>query len=84
MKSNPQKRPTPILGMVCTVFGHNFKVSRKVTDHINEYKCEYCEKEFTDNLKGSLEVLTNKTKELNSIVSSFCHRRVRKTIIHIE
>ncbi len=80
MKTNPPKRPSSILGMVCTIFGHNYKVTRKVTNHINEYKCPCCEKEFTDNLKGNIEELTSKAKELNSIVSSFSHKRMQRTL----
>tara|TARA_R110000772_G_scaffold65003_1_gene145127 strand:+ start:441 stop:695 length:255 start_codon:yes stop_codon:yes gene_type:complete len=80
MKTNCPKRTASILGMVCTVFGHNYKVTRKVTNHINEYKCQNCEREFTDNLNGNLEVLTSKTKELNTIVSSFTQRRMRRTL----
>ena len=78
MKTNTSKRPLSILGMVCTLFGHSYKVTRKVTNHINEYKCLCCEKEFTDNLKGNLEVLTSKAKELNSVVSSFSHKRMQR------
>jgi transposase-like protein len=81
MKTNSPKKPTPILGIACCVFGHNYKITRKVTDHINEYKCHNCEREFTDNLKGNLEVLTSKTKALNTTVSSFIRRRMRRTIV---
>lgn len=80
MKTNTQKRPTSILGIACCVFGHNYNITRKVTDHINEYKCPNCEREFTNNLKGNLEALTSRTKELNNIVSSFIHRRMRRTL----
>jgi transposase-like protein len=80
MKTNTSKRPLSILGMVCTLFGHSYKVTRKVTNHINEYKCQCCEREFTDNLNGNLEVLTSRTKKLNTIVSSFIHRRMQRSL----
>ena len=80
MKTNTSKRPISILGMVCTVFGHSYKVTRKVTNHINEYKCPCCAGEFTDDLNGNLEVLTSRTKKTNTIISSFIYRRMHRTL----
>jgi hypothetical protein len=79
MKTNSPKRSVSIFGIICTAIGHNYKVTRKVTDHINEYQCSHCGKEVTDNLNGNLELLTFKTRELNTAVSSFCHRRMLRT-----
>ena len=79
MNKNAPKKSVSIFGIVCTAIGHNYKVTRKVTNHINEYKCSHCGREVTDNLKGNLELLTLKTRELNSAVSSFCQRRMRRT-----
>ena len=78
MKTHSPKKSVSIFGIDCTAIGHNYKVTRKVTNHINEYKCSHCGKEVTENLKGNLEVLTLKTKELNSAVSAFCQRRTRR------
>ena len=67
-----------MLGIVCNTLGHHYKVTRKVTNHINEYKCSHCGREVTDNLSGNLELLTFKMKEVNSTVSSFFKRRSRR------
>jgi len=80
MKSKSPSKPASILGIACSVFGHNYKITRKVTDHINEYKCSNCEREFTDNLNGNLEILTSRTKKLNTIVSSFIHKRMHRAL----
>lgn len=75
MKTNAPNQKVSIKGIVCTTFGHHYKVTRKVTNHINEYRCSHCGREVTDNLSGNLEVLTYKMKEVNSTVSSFFKRR---------
>ncbi|GHC45683.1 hypothetical protein GCM10008083_05680 [Ulvibacter litoralis] len=60
---------------MCTTFGHKYKVTRKVTNHINEYKCSHCGKEVTDNMSGKLEVLTYKIKKVNSTLSVYFQKR---------
>ena len=80
MNNNSPKKPNYILGMVCAIVGHNMRVTKKVTPHINEYKCQSCGQEFTDNLNGNLEELTSKTKKLNAVVDSFSHRRMQRNM----
>ena len=80
MNNNSPKKPNYILGMVCAIVGHNIRVTKKVTPHINEYKCQSCGQEFTDNLNGNLEELTSKTKKLNAVVGSFSHRRMQRNM----
>jgi hypothetical protein len=31
--------------VICQIFGHHYSVSKKVTQHIKEYKCIHCDKE---------------------------------------
>lgn len=52
----------------CKVFGHNYKVSRHVTQHVKEYTCVYCKKQLTTNSKGNLVELTPKFKEINDVL----------------
>jgi transposase-like protein len=66
--------------MICNVIGHNIRVTKKVTAHINEYKCQYCGQEFTNNLNGNLEELTSKTKKLNAVIGSFRLRRMQRNM----
>lgn len=75
MNTVSPNQPKSIFGFMCTTFGHKYKVTRKVTNHINEYKCSHCGKEVTDNMSGKLEVLTYKTKEVNTKLSVFCKKR---------
>lgn len=62
----------------CTFFGHNFKVSKSVTNHINEYKCAHCAMEMTDTANGFLEKLTPRFKETNDYLAQIHKRRSRK------
>ena len=79
MKTQSPKQLVSISGIVCTAFGHDYNITRKVTDHINEYECSNCGREVTDNLNGHLEVLTFKIKKVNTIVSAFCEKRFNRT-----
>jgi len=54
---------------ICSIFGHQYQVSKKVTYFVKEYKCSCCGKELTTNGKGNLVELTPKHKEINSILA---------------
>lgn len=38
---------SPILGLICTAFGHDYNVKQNATDQIYEYKCVCCGKEVS-------------------------------------
>ena len=40
------------LKVYCMVFGHSYKLSKHVTDHIKEYKCERCSESLQQVLKA--------------------------------
>lgn len=61
----------------CSIFGHQLKVSKSVTDHIHEYKCAKCGMEMTDTANGFLAQLTPKFKETNDYLANFYRRRRR-------
>ncbi len=60
----------------CMVFGHNFKVTRQVTYHVQEYTCKNCKKELTTNSNGNLIELTPKFKEINDVLERIHHKRL--------
>lgn len=67
------------LGKVfCSIFGHKLRISKNVTDHVHEYKCEKCGMEMTDTANGFLARLTPKFKETNDYISKIHKRRKRK------
>ncbi|MDY8135088.1 hypothetical protein [Aquimarina sp. 2201CG5-10] len=54
----------------CSLFGHNYVLSKSVTHHIKEYTCSHCGEQATTNSKGKLEVMTPKLKEINNALAS--------------
>jgi len=78
MPTNSSKRSIPILRIGCTLLGHNYLITRKITDHINEYQCSNCGHEVSDSYSGKLEELTVKLKKVNSNVAAFFQKKTRK------
>jgi len=66
----------------CSIFGHQLKVSKNVTDHIHEYQCAKCGLEMTDTANGLLAQLTPKFKETNDYLANFYKRRRRSKQRH--
>lgn len=61
--------------LYCNVFGHQYDVSKKVTQHVKEYTCKCCKKQLTTNGNGSLTELTPKFQEINSVLEYIYTRR---------
>ncbi|WP_412987014.1 hypothetical protein [Pontimicrobium sp. IMCC45349] len=67
----------------CSVFGHNYQVTKKVTYHVKEYTCKHCKEQVTTNGNGKLTLLTPKHKEINSVLERIHSKRIksRKSLI---
>lgn len=65
--------------MYCTIFGHDYAVSKNVTYHVKEYKCAHCNSQMTTDGKGNLTPLTPKFKEINSILERIHNRRKERS-----
>ena len=61
----------------CSLFGHELKVSKNITNHVHEYKCAKCGMEMTDTADGFLARLTPKFKETNAYLAKIHERRKR-------
>ncbi|TRZ46452.1 hypothetical protein DMZ48_01495 [Robertkochia solimangrovi] len=61
--------------MLCSVFGHRYRTSKKITPHITEYRCKVCNCETTTTVSGKLDVLTPELKEINQTLADFYRRR---------
>jgi transposase-like protein len=79
MKKTTLKYANPIMAVTCSIIGHNYEVSNKITNHINEYQCKNCGKEVADNTQGYVEELTQKQREVNETLSSFFNKRHRRS-----
>lgn len=76
---NTEKAPSFSFGTVlCSLFGHKFRVSKVITKHIKEYQCSCCGHEVTDTANGSLANLTPKFRETNSFLAKFHERRAKR------
>jgi|GEM_PF-433578 len=86
MNKRTTNRSFNLSGIVCSTLGHNYVISRRITNHINEYKCTQCGKEITNTYSGSLESLTVKTKEINTSLALFFKKKMRRryTLNHEE
>ncbi|WP_298238683.1 hypothetical protein [uncultured Algibacter sp.] len=73
MEKTTQK-PTIASKMYCNFFGHDYHVTKKVTQHVKEYQCSHCKKELTTNSNGKLTELTATFKEINDILE-FMYRK---------
>ncbi len=64
--------------LYCSLFGHQYEVSKKVTLHVKEYTCKCCKRQLTTNSNGNLIELTPKFKEINTILEDiYMKRRLR-------
>jgi hypothetical protein len=62
----------------CSLFGHDYKVVKKVTYHVKEYKCKHCSQHMTTNGQGKLTLMTPKFREINSILERIHTKKVRR------
>lgn len=81
MKNTITPDGNKIAGIFCNFFGHHYVVSKKVTEHIKEYKCIHCQKQVTTDERGKLSPLTPKLREINKTLEDMYHRRNRRRAI---
>lgn len=73
MKNNDK---TTLTGkLYCSIFGHNYFLSKNVTKHIKEFTCKSCQKQVTTDVNGNLIDLTPKFKEINIALEGFYNKR---------
>lgn len=63
------------LKVYCSLFGHQLRVSKNITNHVHEYKCKKCGMEMTDTADGLLARLTPKFKETNAYLAKIHKKR---------
>ncbi|MDC8002621.1 hypothetical protein POV27_01035 [Aureisphaera galaxeae] len=80
MRTESPKQSFTFSGLLCSTLGHDYVVTRKITNHINEYRCTNCGKEVTDSMTGRLEILTSKTRQLNTSLADFFQKKMRRKI----
>jgi len=78
MDSSSPKPSFSFSGLLCNTLGHDYIITRKVTNHINEYKCTQCGRELTDSFSGKRELLTYKIRKVNTTLASFFQKKMRR------
>ena len=82
MKTTTPNQSFSMFSILCSTFGHQFTVSNKITNYINEYKCSRCGKEVTNVVSGDIEVLTYKNRKINACLSEFFQKKLLHTSAH--
>ncbi|WP_179344494.1 hypothetical protein [Winogradskyella ursingii] len=62
----------------CSLFGHDYQVSKNVTYHVKEYRCKHCKSELTTDGNGKAIPLTPKYKEINSVLNRIHKKRLER------
>ena len=71
-------KPSLTNKLYCSVFGHNYFLSKKVTYHVKEFACKCCQKQVTTDVNGNLIDLTPKFQEINSVLERVHNSRKRR------
>lgn len=64
--------------LYCDLFGHDYQITKKVTNHVKEYTCKCCKKQLTTNSNGRLTELTPKYQEINSALERLYNGRMMR------
>jgi len=75
MKNTTSNPSFSLLGVLCSLIGHHYVTTNKITEHISEYQCTHCGKEVTNGISGDLEPLNFKNKEVNACLASFFKKK---------
>jgi len=67
-----------LTGIFCQIFGHRYAVSKRVTEHIKEYKCIHCQKQVSTDERGKLSALTPKMRDINKTLEEMYQKRNRR------
>lgn len=76
MNTKPTKNP--LAKMYCSVFGHNYEMTKRVTHHVKEYTCTCCKHQLTIDGNGNLTELTPKYQEINSALERIYQNRMAR------
>lgn len=77
MKKITSPEGNKLTGVFCNIFGHHYTVSKRVTQHIKEYKCLHCQKQVTTDECGKLSTLTPIMQEINKTLEEMYQKRNR-------
>lgn len=62
----------------CSFLGHEFIVTKHVTNFVKEFRCKNCNKSFTTDQAGNLTRLTPKYQEINKILEKVHQKKLKR------
>ena len=83
MKTPTTQHGNKLSSFFCNLFGHHYVVSKRVTEHIKEYKCLHCQKEVTTDASGKLSELTPQMQDINSTLEDMYRKRHNRHVQHV-
>ena len=75
MKTYNTPAATSGIAFICTLIGHKYQTTRKITNHFSEYECKCCGKQMTDDSRGRLTLLTPELHEINEKLKMIFHKK---------
>ncbi len=78
MKKSTPRSTFSFSKIYCSLFGHDYLLSKDVTHHIKEYTCAHCREKATTNSRGRLEVMTPKLQEINNALASVHAKKIER------
>ncbi|MBA4153985.1 hypothetical protein [Flavobacterium sp.] len=75
MKTYNTPAATSGIAFICTLIGHKYQTTRKITNHFSEYECKCCGKQMTDDSRGRLTLLTPELHEINETLKMIFHKK---------
>ncbi|UPQ78391.1 hypothetical protein M0M57_12270 [Flavobacterium azooxidireducens] len=75
MKTYTTNNSVSATSVICSVLGHKYHSTRKITNHFSEYQCRCCGKQMTEDTRGRLISLTPELREINETLNMIFTRR---------
>ncbi len=75
---NTKTNASSFARLYCSVFGHNYQLTKRVTKHVKEYTCTCCKHQLTTDVNGNLIELTPKYQEINSALERIYQNRMAR------
>ena len=75
MKTKTYTEGNQVQVLICSLIGHRFKTSQKITNHFSEYECTCCGKQMTEDTRGRLISLTPELREINETLRIIFQRK---------
>lgn len=69
------KSYSPLKSALCSITGHNFKVSHVVNERIQELCCSKCHKQMTHNIYGKMVPLNERYSQINRDLTEMARKR---------